>query len=273
MTNTHRGLFRYQRLPYGVSSAPALFQATMETLLRNIPGTGVFLDDIIVTGNPDEEHIENLDRVLTKLEESGLRLKRPKCTLLSEEVIYLGHRINKEGLHPMMDKVEALQKTRAPTCVTELKSYLGLLNYYHKFLPDLSTVLAPLHYLLRKDVKWQWEPELEDSFEQSKRMILSAKVLVHYDPKKKLLLQCDASPYGVASVLSHIMEDGTERPVGFASRSLNSAERNYSQLDKEGLAVMFGLRKFHKYLYGRPFEIVTDHFPLVSLFNELKLNK
>ncbi len=184
--------------------------------------------------------------------------------------MFLGHKVDETGLHPAPGKVLAIQNAPSPKNVTELKAYLGLLNYYNKFLSNLSTVLAPVHRLLRKDAKWNWGGEQEAAFAQSKKMIQSVQVLVHYDLQKDVILSCDASTYGLGAVLSHMMPDGSERPIGFMSRTLNQAERNYSQLDKEGLAVMFGLQRFHKYLYGRKCTIVTDHKPLLSLFNELK---
>ncbi len=209
-------------------------------------------------------------KVLDRLQEAGLRLKRSKCTFMEKEVMFLGHKVDETGLHPAPGKVLAIQNAPSPKNVTELKAYLGLLNYYNKFLSNLSTVLAPVHRLLRKDAKWNLGGEQEAAFAQSKKMIQSVQVLVHYDLQKDVILSCDASPYGLGAVLSHMMPDGSERPIGFMSRTLNQAERNYSQLDKEGLAVMFGLQRFHKYLYGRKCTIVTDHKPLLSLFNELK---
>ena len=249
--NTHRGLFTYFRLPYGVSFAPAIFQRTIESLLRDIPGVAVYIDDIILTGANDVEHLETLDLVLTKLEEFGLRLNKAKCTLLAEEAVYLGHRFDAQGIHPVKDKVRALLETRALQNVTELKSYLGLLNYYNRFLPNLSTVLTPLHRLLQKVTPWQWGEAEQQCFETTKKLITGAGVLVCYNSDQPLILQFDASPYGVGAVLSHRMEDSSDNPIAFASRTLNTAEKNYSQLDKEGASVMCGLKKFHKYLYGR----------------------
>ncbi|XP_061567238.1 uncharacterized protein K02A2.6-like [Cololabis saira] len=268
--NTHKGLFTYNVLPFGVSSSPAIFQRTMEGVLQGIPKVAVFLDDILLTGRNDQEHLQTLEEVLKRLDQAGLRLRRNKCMFMSREVIFLGHKVDSTGLHPVHDKVAAIQDAPAPTSVTELKAYLGLLNYYNRFLPNLSTILAPVHRLLRKDTKWQWGKEQVDSFQHSKQLMQSAEVLVHYDPEKDLVLSCDASPHGVGAVLSHRMPNGTERPIGFVPRTLNSAERNYSQLDKEGLAVIFGVNRFHKYIFGRPFTIVTDHKPLLSLFDELK---
>ncbi|XP_063049093.1 uncharacterized protein K02A2.6-like [Engraulis encrasicolus] len=268
--NTHRGLFTYNRLAFGVSSAPAIFQRTMESLLQGLPRVAVYLDDILLTGKDEAEHLSTLDEVLRRLKEAGLRLHRRKCAFLRNEVEYLGHIINAEGLHPVQSKVRAIEEAPQPTTVTELKAYLGLLNYYNKFLPNLATRLAPLHQLLRKESQWTWNKEQEDAFRLSKQMLKSAKVLSHYSADRELVLACDASPYGVGAVLSHIMEDGSEKPLGFMSRTLTPAEKRYSQLDKEGLAIMFGIKRFHKYIYGRMFTISTDHKPLISLFHEKK---
>nr|XP_033495922.1 uncharacterized protein K02A2.6-like [Epinephelus lanceolatus] len=268
--NTHKGLFTYTRLPFGVSSSPAIFQRTMEGVLQGLANVAVYLDDIILTGKDDKDHLQTLDQVLQRLEDAGLRLKRSKCEFMEKEVTFLGHRVDKTGLHPLPTKVKAVQEAPTPTSVMELKAYLGLLNFYNKFLPNLSTLLAPMHKLLRKDELWSWGPEQEEAFKQSKELLQSSSVLVHYDEKKELILCCDASPYGVGAVLAHRMSDGAEKPIGFASRTLSAAEKNYSQLDKEGLAVIFGVQYFHKYLYGRKFVIYTDHKPLLGLFHEVK---
>jgi transposase InsO family protein len=268
--NTHKGLFQYTRLPYGVSSAPAQFQRVMESVLKGIPSTVVYFDDILVTGETADLSYQNLDLVLDRLDKAGLKLKRDKCTFGAEEVTFLGHKISKFGIEPMEEKVQALVQAKPPENVQQLKAYLGLLNYYGRFLKNLSGELHALHKLLRKGVKWRWGTEQQSCFEKTKKMILSAKVLVHYDPNRSLVLHTDASQYGVGAVLSHVMEDGSEHPIGFVSKTLNAAEKKYSQLDKEGAAVVFGLKKFHKYLYGRKFSIVTDHKPLLTLFGEHK---
>ena len=143
--NTHTGCFGNNRLPYGINSALAIFQRTMEHILQGIPRVGVYLDDIILTGATKAQHLETLDMVLGRLEEAGFRLKRKKCTFLADEVVYLGHRIDQHGLHPVQDKVEAILKARSPENVQELQAFLSLLNYYGRFLYNQSTVLAPLH--------------------------------------------------------------------------------------------------------------------------------
>ncbi|KAL3988098.1 5-hydroxytryptamine receptor 3 [Sarotherodon galilaeus] len=196
--------------------------------------------------------------------------KRCKCAFMQEKVEYLGHIVDAQGLHPVEKKVKAIMDAPTPKNVTELKAYLGLLNYYNKFLPNLATLLAPLHELLRHEVRWTWQKRQEEAFQKSKNLLNSAQVLVHYSADRELVLSCDPSPYAIGAVLSHKMEDGSERPLGFMSRTLSPAEKKYSQLDKKGLAVIFGIKKFNKYLYGRVFTIYTDHKPLISLFNEKK---
>ena len=142
VVNTHKGLFRYNCMPYGISSAPAIFQRIMESLLKGIPHVVSYLDDILISGSTVQEHLETLDQVLNRLEKAGLKLQQKKYTFMVPEVVYLGHKINAKGLYPLAKKVEAVQAVPAPKNVTELKSYLGLLSYYGKFLPNLSTTLA-----------------------------------------------------------------------------------------------------------------------------------
>ena len=266
--NTTKGLYQFTRCPYGISTAPSIFQRTMDSLLADIPQTAVFLDDVLVTGNSEEEHLANLNAVMTRLENAGLRLRKEKCMFFAPEVVYLGHRITESGLQPTLDKVQAVVDAPDPRNTTELKSFLGLVNYYGKFIPQLSTIEAPLNRLLNKDVQWSWGTAQRNAFQILKQQLMSAEVLVHFNPELPLILSCDASPYGVGAVLAHRMNDGTERPVAFASRSLAPAEKNYSQLDREGLSVIFGVKKFHQYIYGRDITVCTDHKPLLGLFGE-----
>ncbi|XP_026046823.1 uncharacterized protein K02A2.6-like [Astatotilapia calliptera] len=263
--NTHKGLYKYNRLSYGVSSAPALFQSVMDQILQGMEHVTCFLDDILITASSERDHLKRLEEVLTRLEKHGVRVKLSKCHFLQSSVEYLGHRIDRDGLHPLEEKVAAIANAPEPTNVTELKSFLGLLNYYSRFLENPSTILQPLHNLLRKDAKWIWTMECAKAFRDAKSLLLQNKVLVHYSTNLPLKLACDASPYGLGAVISHVMENGEERPVAFASRTLTEAERKYAQIEKEALAIIFGVKKFHKYLYGRKFTLITDHKPLLAI--------
>ena len=173
------------------------------------------------------------------------------------QVQHLGHVISRRGIQLTQEKVEAIRSAPTPTNVHQLKSFLGLLNFYSKFLPNSATRLAPLHLLLQKCQPWSWGQAQRQAFEAAKHLLTSSALLAHYSEQKKLVVACDASSYGVGAVLSHQEPDGTEKPSAYASRALAPAERRYSQLDKEALAIVFGVRKFHQYIYGRPFSILS----------------
>ena len=263
--NTHKGLYKYTRLPLGVSSAPSIFQATMDQILHGVNNTICYLDDILVMGKSKEEHLITLEEVLKRLQNYGLKVYLDKCQFLQQSVEYLGHTIDALGLHPTMAKIKAVVDAPTPKNLSELKSYLGLLNYYGRFLPNLSSLIQPLNQLQSKDQKWEWSTACQQAFEFSKQALVSSSALTHYDATKPLQLACDASPFGVGTVLSQYDADGTERPIAFASRTLSTAEKNYAQIEREALAIIFGVRKFHQYLYGRVFTLFTDHKPLTSI--------
>ena len=146
--------------------------------------------------------------------------------------------------------------------VSQLRSFLGMVNYYSKFLKDISSKLTPLYHLLHKKTKWTWGKTETEAFELVKAQLAKSPVLVHYDPTRQLTIATDASPYAVGAVLSHIEDDGTEKPIAYTSRTLNVVEKRYSQLDKEALVIQFGVKRFHQYIFGRKFSIVSDHKPL-----------
>ncbi|XP_059201274.1 uncharacterized protein K02A2.6-like [Centropristis striata] len=267
--NTHRGLFVYNRLPFGISSAPSIFQRIMENIMKDLPVV-VFLDDLLIMGRSEEDHLHNLQRVLQRLQENGLRVKCSKCEFGKTQLEYLGHVLDERGIHPSEEKVRAIHEAPAPTNVKELQAFLGLLNYYGRFLPQQSTVLAPLYRLLRGDVVWKWTDAEQSAFVKCKDLLTSDQVLAHYDPSLPLTLACDASAYGIGAVIQHTMPNGEERPIAYASRMLSPAEKKYSQIDKEALRLIYGVKKFHQYLWGRHFTLVTDHRPLLTLFGEHK---
>ena len=265
--NTSKGLFSYNRLPFGIASAPAQFQRAMEQILQNCPGTQVYFDDIIITGKDDNEHIDNVERVLSRLQASGIRLKREKCEFMKPSMSYLGHIIDKDGLHTDKIKVKAIVDSPAPKDKAELRSLLGLINYYGRFIRNCSSLLHPLNRLLRNDVKWKWNNDCERSLTKVKNIVSSSQVLTHYSTERPLILATDASSYGIGAVISHVMPDGQEKPIAFASRTLTQSEANYSQLDKEALGIVFGVKRFHNYLFGRKWTLLTDHKPLTSIFH------
>ena len=195
--NTHRGLYRFTRLPFGIASAPALFQKAMDSILQGVPNTICYIEDILVTGRSDKEHLKNLEEVLSRLRRYGLRLKKNKCAFMQNAVEYLGHRIDAHGVHAAPSKVEAIQHAPTPCNVTELRSFLGMINYYGKFIPNLSSLCHPLNNLLRAGQKWRWTKQCAKAFDQAKEKLSKAEVLAHYDPRLPIRLAGDASSYGI----------------------------------------------------------------------------
>lgn len=268
--NTHQGLYRYNRLPYSIALAPALFQKTMDTILQGIPRVFCYLDDILVTGVDDAEHVKNLEEVFRRLKHHGLCLKQAKCEFMQSAIDYLGYRIDAHSLHAIPYKLEAITHASEPQNVVQLRSFLGLLNYYGKFIPNLATPIHPLNQLLHEDVTWKWDSECAQAFAMAKQVLTSSKVLVHYDPTLPITLAGDASAYGIGAVISHTLPDGTEHPIAFASRTLTSSEDNYAQPEKEALSLVFGIKQFHQYLYEQNFTLVTDHKPLLAILGPKK---
>ncbi|KFD67429.1 hypothetical protein M514_20465 [Trichuris suis] len=268
--NTPKGLMEMTRLPFGVDVAPSIFQRFMDTCMAGLEGVKAYLDDVLITGRSEEEHWKRVEDVLARLSEVGVRLRRDKCIFGVKEVEYLGFRIDSQGVHPTAEKVEAIQKAPSPTNKTELQAFLGLLNFYSSFLPGKAEVLEPLHRLLDNKSIFVWQEQHEQAFRPAKELLLSSKVLVHYDPKKKLTVTCDSSPHGVEAILSQPDSKGKEAPVAYASRTLSKPERNYAQIDKEALAIIYAVKKFHQYLYGRPFTIITDVAWLLGLLHPHK---
>ncbi|XP_043266601.1 uncharacterized protein K02A2.6-like [Venturia canescens] len=264
--STHKGLFAYKRLCYGVSSAPGIFQREMEQLLKNLDGVICFFDDILITGQTKEIHNERLKEVLKRLNENGLTLKKEKCKFGKNSVEFLGYVLDSEGTHVSKGRVKAVVEAPVPTNLMELRAFLEMMNYYAKFIKNYARIVNPLYHLLQKNVKWNWNDDCEAAFGAAKRSLTESNVLVHYNPELPIKLTCDASPVGLGAVLSHVFPNGVERPIAFASRSLSKAERNYSQLDKEALSLIFGVKKFHQFIYGRAFTLETDHKPLVYIF-------
>ena len=248
--NTHRGLYQYTRLPFGVASAPAIFQKVMDTVLQGLPKVICYLDDIFISASTPEEHLDNVKQVLQRLEQYGIRARKTKCAFMCAAVEYLGHRVDSKGLHTLESKVTAVMDAPRPRDVQELRYFLGLVHYYGKFLQNLSTLLHPLNQLLKQGSKWHWSKECDKAFTKAKHCLVTAPVLAHYNPNLPIRLAADASAYGIGAVISHVFPDGTERPVAFASRTLTATERNYAQIQKEALSLIYALQKFHQYLYG-----------------------
>ena len=263
--NTPRGLLKMKRLPYGIAASPAIFQSTMEKVLEGLPGVTCFQDDVLVAGPTEAETLERLSETLKRLKKWKLVLKRKRCEFMMKSIRYLGVELSGDGVKPVKEKVTPVLDAPRPRNTGELRSFLGAVTFYARFVAAMSKVAAPLHRLLKKGQKWKLTATEEASFSELKKRLTQAPVLAHYDGRKPVRLITDASLYGLGAVLVQVDGDGNERPVRFASRSLSTAEKNYAQVEREGLAVIFGVKRFRQYLWGRKFSLVTDNKPLTTM--------
>ena len=261
---THMGLYQYTKMMEGTSVAPSEFVQIMEESLQGTPGTVVYMDNIFVTGKTDEEHVQNLRSVCEKLTERGLRLNKDKCEFMKKRIEVLGFVIDKDGLHKAKTKVKAMYEAPRPTDTKQLSAFLGLINFYARFLENRADKLRPLYDCANKDTL-EWTKECE-AFWLVKNEMISDRVLAHYDPNEKLILACDASQYGIAAILSHRYKDGTERPIAYASKRILEKEMNRAINDKEAGAIVFGFIKYYFFVYGRKVILRTDHKPLETIF-------
>ena len=213
--STAKGPMSYARLPFGVSAGPGIFQREIEKVLSGMPSVAVYLDDILVSSKSKEEHLETLNEVLRRLQDSGLKVRASKCQFMMQKVEYLGHLIDKDGIRPTPAKVKAICNAPVPKNVKELLSFLGIMTYYSKYLPSRADKLAPLYELLRKGSRWRWGSEQQESFRWAQNALTSDSLLAHYRSGQQLVLVCDASPVGIGAVLAQRETDGAERPLGY----------------------------------------------------------
>ncbi|GFS59161.1 transposon Tf2-6 polyprotein [Trichonephila clavipes] len=249
---------------YGLNGAPAIWQRYVDGLFQGMDGVKVFMDDARITGSDEISHFTALEEFFKKCREHGLKLNLNKSKFFQNEINFLGHRIDSKGLHKTDEKISAVVNAPVPRNVHEVKSFLGLVNFYGKFCENLATIANPLNNLTKKNVRFLWSKDCQVAFEQIKE-ICSPKILVHYDPSLPLTLASDASPVGIGCVLSHVYPDGSERSIAFASRTLSGSEKKYSQYDK-ALSIVWAVKKFYLYLKGRRFTLITDHKPLIAIF-------
>lgn len=265
---TPLGHYEYTRMPFGLRNAPATFQRLMNSVLSGLQGLQcfVYLDDIVIYASSLQQHSSKLKNVFDRLRANNLKLQPDKCEFMRREVSYLGHVISDKGVQPNPIKIKAIHDFPTPKNPKTIKTFLGLVGYYRKFINDFAKIAKPLTLLLKKDVPFIWSKEQEESFATFKNILMSEPLLQYPDFTKEFVLTTDASNFAIGSVLSQ-GEIGKDLPIAYASRTLNGAEQNYSTTEKELLAIVWSVNHFRPYLYGTTFTIVTDHKPLTWLFN------
>ena len=262
------GMFEFLRMPFGLRNAAQTFQRFMDQVTHGLDFVFVYLDDILIASTSHEEHISHLRTLFQRFKQFGLNINPSKCIFGVPSLEFLGHEINSQGILPLTSKIEAIQDVVLPNSVKKLKSFLGLLNYYRRFIPNCSHILQPLTDLLRSNAKDViYTPEALKAFDAAKVALQDATMLFHLNssPSTRLVLHTDASNHAVGAALHQII-DGVQQPLAFFSQKLSPSQSNYSTFGRELLAVYLAIRHFRHLLEGRHFTILTDHKPLVFVF-------
>ena len=262
--STHQGHFEFNVMPFGLTNAPATFQRLMECALAGLTNEQclIYLDDIIIFSFSFPEHLQRLRNTFMALHQAHLQLKLSKCSFAHNEVCYLGHIVSAAGVKPNPRKVKAVSKYPVPTSVKEFKQFLGLTNYYRKFIYNYAHTAEPLTKLLRGNKRqFIWNACCQQAFDSLKSKLLESPILGCPDFKVPFVLHTDASDTAVGAVLCQFQKD-QETVIAYWSRQLTKAERNYSTIEREALAVVGAVKEFYPYLYGFSFRLLTDHNPL-----------
>eukprot|EP00118_Oscarella_pearsei_P023104 m.272463 g.272463 ORF g.272463 m.272463 type:complete len:1311 (+) comp40563_c0_seq3:40-3972(+) len=270
---TPYGRYCFNRLPFGITSAPEHFQKRMSRILEGLPGVICMMDDVMIFAATDQEHNDRLHKVLKRLEEAGLTLNEAKCSFGVKSVKFLGQIVGDGGTKPDPEKTSAILKMPAPTDTSGVRRLLGMVNQQAKYLPELAEKSKPLRDLLGSGSRWTWGHPQDKAFEEIKRDLTSAPVLAMYDPERETVLSADASSHGLGGVLRQKQSSGEFKVIAYASASLSDAEKRYAQIEKEALALAWAADKFRMYLLGmEEFTIETDHKPLIPLLGNKDLS-
>lgn len=262
---THKGLYRYKRLLFGVSSASEQYQHEISMALAGIEGVDNISDDIIVHGPDQPTHDRRLCAVFERLHESGLTLNPAKCQFNMDRLVFMGILLSEKGIGPTEERVKTILEAREPENVTELRSFLGLATYSSRFIPHFATLSEPLRRLTKKDTPFIFGPEQKTAFESLKQSLGKAGTLAYFNKNAPTKVIADASPVGLGAVLVQ-NQDGLWTPVCYTSRSLTDCEQRYSQTEKEALALVWSCERLHAYIYGMKFDLETDHKPLEIIY-------
>ena len=260
----HRGLFEFNVMPFGLSNAPGVFQELMAVVLSDSGHFALaYLDDILLFSRTLDEHLTHIQLVFDRLKQHGLKLKLSKCQFLRTETNYLGFVINKEGIQPEPQKVEVIRGLPEPRSVREVRSFIGMVGYYRRFVPNMSEIAEPLIALTRKHAHFKWTEKCQVAFDFIKESLTTIPLLTYPDPNLPYTLYTDASDHCVGACLTQVSEiDGVEKPLYFLSHRLSDTQTRWATIEKEAFAIYFALKKLDHYLHGAEFVIKCDHKPL-----------
>lgn len=267
------GRYCYNRLCFGISSAPEHFQRRMSFMLEGLEGVVCQMDDVLVYGETQESHDDRLLKVLKRLEENGVTLKAEKCEFSRDSVKFLGQIIDSEGVRADPNKVKAVTAMEEPRDVSGVRRFLGMVNHLGKYIPQLAAKTQPLRDLLRERNAWTWGHAQQRAFDSIKSELSTTPVMALYNTQAHTVVSADSSSYALGAVLLQQQEDDTLKPVAYASRALSDTERRYAQIEKEALATTWACERFSDFLVGIDFHIETDHKPLVPLLGSKDLNE
>ncbi|XP_055700122.1 uncharacterized protein K02A2.6-like [Phlebotomus papatasi] len=265
---THKGMYRFKRLMFGISCAPEMFQKIMEQMLSSCKNALNYIDDIIVFGASRSEHDMALENVMKTLRAHNVLLNGDKCIFRASEIVFLGHKISERGINLAEDKMISIKTFRAPQTKEEVRSFLGLVNYVGRFIPDCATLTFPLRQLIREDGGFHWENEHQNAFQKLKDVMATPDTLGFFNNDHRTRIVADASPVGLGAVLLQFegRSDSNPKIISYASKSLTDTEKRYYQTEREALALVWAVERFSVYLIGRKFELETDHKPLEAIF-------
>ena len=267
------GRYQFNRLLFGITSAPEHFQRRMNEILGDIEDAVCLIDDILIYGKTQSEHDQRLLSVLNRINEAGLTLNKEKCVFNTTSINFLGQQIDNSGIKADPEKIRAVKELPPPTNVSELRRFLGMVNQLSKFLPRVAEETKPLRDLLSTKNQWHWDSLQDQAFVKLKLLLSSSEVLALYDPSLHTVVSADASAYGLGGVFRQRQANGDLRPVAYISRALTETEQRYAQIEKEALAVTWACERFQDYLNGLLFHIETDHKPLVPLLSTKNLDE
>ncbi|XP_043219275.1 uncharacterized protein K02A2.6-like [Amphibalanus amphitrite] len=262
---SHKGLYRFRRVNFGLASAGPCFQRVMTSMLEGIPGVEVYLDDIIIHAPSQAEHDARLKQVLRRLEDHRVKVNWSKSATGCRDIDFLGYRISAAGVQIDPGRISPLLEAPEPQDEKGLRAFLGATGYHARFMPRYSDLVEPLRAALRAD-KFEWSPALSSAVQRVKDAIRQSPALGMFDPALATVLTTDASDVGAGACVTQIDASGSPRVVAYASKSFSPAERNYSTVEKEALAVVWACEKFRHYLWGWKFTLRTDHQALCTIF-------